>query len=75
MRLSLVLIVLILLFIPVLTQEMIKEEVEVKWWIIPMFAVDKKDNSVVDLKETDLELYLDNVRIENFTLFRRDFNV
>jgi hypothetical protein len=53
--------------------EPIVESVEINWWQVPVFAVDKDGNPIIDLKETDIEVWLDNRRIETFTFYKRDF--
>jgi hypothetical protein len=51
----------------------IVESVEINWWQVPIFAVDKDGNPIIDLKETDIEVWLDNRRIETFTFYKRSF--
>jgi hypothetical protein len=51
----------------------IVESVEINWWQVPIFAVDKDGNPIIDLKETDIEVWLDNRRIETFTFYKRAF--
>lgn len=53
--------------------EPIVESVEINWWQVPIFAVDKDGNPIIDLKETDIEIWLDNRRIETFTFYKRAF--
>lgn len=69
-------ILLYLLLPPVFTkQEKIVEEVSVDWWVVPIFAVDKSGQPVLDLKESDIDLKVDNKKIESFTLVKRSFTV
>ncbi|UCH92898.1 MAG: hypothetical protein JSV88_21755 [Candidatus Aminicenantes bacterium] len=51
----------------------IVESVEVNWWQAPIFAVDKDGNPIIDLKKTDIEVWLNNRRIETFTFYKRAF--
>jgi len=51
----------------------IVESVEINWWQVPVFAVDKDGNPIIDLKETDIEIWLDNRPIETFTFYKRAF--
>jgi hypothetical protein len=51
----------------------IVEDVEVNWWQVPIFALDKDGNPIIDLKETDIEVWLNNRRIDDFTLYKRPF--
>lgn len=53
-------IFLLLLMSPVFSQQKkIVEEVSVDWWVVPIFAVDKSGQPVLDLKESDIELKVD----------------
>lgn len=65
----------VMLLSPLCPQEKVKEEVTVKWWVLPLFAVDQKENSIRDLQGKDIQLYMDNKKIKDFILYRRDFNV
>jgi hypothetical protein len=51
----------------------IVEDVEVNWWQVPIFVLDKDGNPIIDLKETDIEVWLNNRRIDDFTLYKRAF--
>jgi len=51
----------------------IVEDVEVNWWQVPIFVLDKDGNPIIDLKETDIEVWLNNRRIDDFTLDKRAF--
>jgi hypothetical protein len=53
----------------------IVESVEVNWWQVPLFAVDKKGNPVTDLEAKDIEVWMNHRRIEGFTFFPRVFTV
>ncbi len=71
---------LIITFIIIFTALLISENniiesVEVDWWILPVFAVDKNENSVLDLNEKDIEILVNGKLIKNFTIYKRDFNV
>ena len=56
MKLKTAAICFFLLVSVALSQQNIKEEVSVNWWVIPLFAVTKGDNPVLDLNENDIEL-------------------
>ena len=74
--LSAFLILLILRFSPVFSQQKrIVEEVSVDWWVIPIFAVDKSGNSVLDLKDSDIVLKVDDQEISSFVLVKERFTV
>lgn len=60
---------------PAFAQERVKESVEVKWWVIPLFAVGDKGESVMDLKEEDIKLLLDGSAVTDFILYRKTFSV
>lgn len=69
-------IFLFLLLFPLFSQQKkIVEEVSVDWWVVPIFAVDKSEQPVLDLKESDIELKVDNKKIKTFELVKRSFTV
>jgi hypothetical protein len=77
---KIVLVVLFSLFLLLLSpvfpqQKKIVEEVSVDWWVVPVFAVDKSGQPVLDLKESDIELKVDNKKIKTFELVKRSFTV
>jgi len=53
----------------------IVEEVEVKWWLVPVFAVDKSGNPINDLQEADIQLWMNNQPIKTFKFYKRSFSV
>ncbi len=59
----------------VIPEKILVENIKVDWWILPVFAIDKNDNSVLDLTKDDLEIFINNRKIDNFTIYKRDFNV
>jgi len=72
------LLISVLIFIfPGFCQEhdKIVEKVSVNWWQVPIFAVDKSGNAVADLKEEDIDLWMNNQRIKAFTLLKRSYSV
>jgi len=77
---KIVLVVLFSLFLLLLSpvfpqQKKIIEEVSVDWWVVPVFAVDKSGQPVLDLKESDIELKVDNKKIKTFELVKKSFTV
>ncbi len=80
-RLLLIIVIMWFVFIFTITgysqekseHQPIVESVEVNWWQVPIFAVDKNGSPIIDLKETDIEVWLDNRRIETFTFDKRAF--
>jgi hypothetical protein len=53
----------------------IVEKVEVNWWQVPVFALDKNGSPVLDLKDTDIEVWVNGRPIETFNFYKRDFIV
>lgn len=60
---------------PVFSQNELTEKVEIDWWILPLFAVDKDGNSILDLKKSDITLKVNNQDITAFTLYKREFAI
>ncbi len=75
MKKAIFMILVLVISSNVIPERLVVENVNVDWWILPVFAVDKKDNSVMDLKEGDIEVLINGRIIKNFTLYKRDFNV
>ena len=73
--------ILFLLFIlpvflsPQQEHEKIVEEVHVKWWQVPVFAVDNAGNPVTNLEPGDIEIILNGRIIPEFILEKRPFQV
>jgi len=53
----------------------IVEKVEVNWWQVPVFALDKQGNPVLDLKDADIEVWVNGRLIETFNFYKREFIV
>lgn len=51
------------------------ESVEVNWWQLPVFAVDRSGNPIVDLKAEDIEVRLNGRKIDDFIFYKREFQV
>ena len=62
-------------FSPIGAQERIVETVSVKAWVLPIFAVNTKGEPVLDLTKSDIELFANNQKIENFSFFKKTFFV
>jgi hypothetical protein len=72
------LIVLYLFMAPLLQaqqQPQLHEEVTVRWWLVPVYAVDKAGAPVLDLTPDDLEVYIKNIRVEKFDIHKKRFAV
>jgi hypothetical protein len=46
-----------------------------RWWVVPVFAVDKSGTSIRDLKKEHLQIYLDKRPIDSFNLYKKEFAV
>jgi VWFA-related protein len=57
------------------SQERIQEQVNVDWWVVPLFAVDADGNAVTDLKKEDMRLLVNTQPTDDFVLTRRLFDV
>jgi hypothetical protein len=53
----------------------IVENVGVNWWLIPLMAVDSSGKAVTDLKVEDIQLFVNNRAIKNFTFIKSTFDV
>lgn len=51
------------------------EEVEVKWWLVPVFALGKDGKAILDLKAEDLEVWLNDKRVTTFEFYKRSYGV
>lgn len=54
-------------------QNQIQEEVTVRWWLVPVYAMTKDGSPVLDLKAEDLDVYANHKRLEVFDLFKKEF--
>ncbi len=71
--LCLVVAVPLLIVSPASGQERIREEVTVDWWVMPLFALDKRGGPVTDLRKEEIELLVNKKRIDDFIFFKREF--
>lgn len=55
--------------------EKIVEKVGVNWWLIPVMAVDKDENPVMDLKSDDIKVKMNNTKVSNFSIVKSSFSV
>ena len=65
----------LLLILPLSAQEKVTEQVSIDWWVLPLFVVDKKGDPVLDLKDQNVELLVNNKEVTGFTLYKRAFTV
>ena len=60
---------------PCFSQDVIKEEVSVDWWVVPLFAVDQQGLSINDLKAGELVVTVNGRPVADFSLHKRAFTV
>jgi hypothetical protein len=56
-------------------QPQIHEEVTVSWWLVPVYAVDKTGAPVLNLAPEDLRIYIKGLKVEHFSLIKKQFRV
>lgn len=61
--------------LPLFSQEKVTEKVTIDWWVLPLFAVDKGGDAVLDLTGEDIDLRVNNQKVTDFTLYKRVFSV
>ena len=54
-------------------EKRIIENIKVEEWIVPVYAVDSRGNSVTDLKNDDIELFVNNHKFSHFNFIRRKY--
>ena len=65
----------VMVILPLFSQEKLTEEVKIDWWVLPLFAVDKDGNAVLDLENGDINLRVNKQDVTDFTLYKRGFSV
>jgi hypothetical protein len=75
MRYILLFFIGLMLVLPLSSQEKVEEQVSVDWWVLPIFVLDKNENSVLDLQESEVELRVNNQKVSEFILYKRAFSV
>jgi hypothetical protein len=53
----------------------IQEEVVVRWWLVPVYAVNKDGSPALGLQTEDFEVYLNEKKIPFFDLHEKEFQV
>jgi len=61
-------------FLFLIPQDNIVEKVDVDWWVVPLFAVDNSENSITDLKKSDIQLFVNGIEVSEFDLYKRAFD-
>ena len=56
-------------------QPQLHEEVTVRWWLVPVYAVDKAGAPVLNLTPDDLDIYIKNIKVDEFSLIKKKFQV
>jgi hypothetical protein len=56
-------------------QPQLQEEVIVRWWLVPVYAIDKAGAPVLNLSTDDLEVFIKDIKVEQFTLHKKEFKV
>jgi hypothetical protein len=56
-------------------QPRLQEEVVVRWWLVPVYAVDKAGAPVLNLAPEDLEVQIKGIKVEPFSLIKKQFQV
>ena len=75
---TLLLIVLCLFMAPLLRaqqQPQLHEEVTVRWWLVPVYAIDKAGAPVLNLAPEDLDVRIKGIKVEQFSLIKKQFEV
>jgi hypothetical protein len=56
-------------------QPRFQQEVVVRYWLVPVYAMNKNGSPAVDLKAEDLEVFVSGRKVERFDLHRKEFQV
>jgi hypothetical protein len=56
-------------------QPKLQEEVTVRWWLVPVYAVDETGAPVLNLTPEDLEVTIKGLKVEQFSLVKKQFQV
>ena len=56
-------------------QPRLQEEVVVRWWLVPVYAVDKAGAPVLNLAPEDLQVQIKGIKVEPFSLIKKQFQV
>jgi hypothetical protein len=62
-------------FIKAQEQTQIQEEVIVRWWLVPVYAMDKASLPILNLSPEDLEIYIGGRKVDSFSLHKKKFEV
>jgi len=56
-------------------QPQLHEEVTVRWWLVPVYAIDKAGAPVLNLTPEDLDVRIKGLKVEQFSLIKKQFQV
>jgi len=56
-------------------QPQLHEEVVVRWWLVPVYAIDKAGAPVLNLSPADLEVYIKGTKVDQLSLIKKQFQV
>jgi len=56
-------------------EDVIREEVQVKWFAVPLVATDEQGKCVSDLKPEEIEVFLEGRKVDSFRLVRLGYEV
>jgi len=62
-------------FLSAQEQPKIQEEVVVRWWLVPVYAVNKDGSPALGLKAEDFEVQINKKKIDVFDLHKKEFQV
>ena len=62
-------------FLPAQDQPKIQEEVVVRWWLVPVYAMNKNGTPALGLKAGDFEVLVDKKPVPYFDLHIKEFRV
>jgi len=75
MKASVLLFASMVLVLCMPADEVIREQVQVKWFAVPLAATDEQGQCVTDLKPEDIDVYLEGRKIDSFRLVRLGYAV
>ncbi len=74
MKNFIIFILVLFCFLFLIPEENIVEKVDVDWWVVPLFAVDNNENSITDLKRSDIKLLVNGIEVSEYDLYKRAFD-
>ena len=62
-------------FLSAQEQPKIQEEVIVRWWLVPLYAMNKDGSPALGLSSGDFEVYINDKKVPFFDLHKKEFQV